>query len=60
VPRQRTPPQPSRTSLPPEDQAAYDSVVARQRSYDYESLVELYPAAHREAVETGLLRALGG
>ena len=56
----RTPPQPNRDSLPPEDQAAYDSVVERQHAYDYRPFAARFPEAHREAVESCLLQAIGG
>jgi alkylhydroperoxidase family enzyme len=44
-----TPPQPHRDALPPQERAAYDSVVARQRGYDYLALARLMPSAHRDA-----------
>lgn len=44
----------------PEDQAAYDSVVERQHAYDYRPFAARFPEAHREAVESCLLQAIGG
>jgi hypothetical protein len=60
MPTRHTPPQPSRDSLLPEDLAAYDSVVARQHAYDYVAFAEMFPSAHREAVDACLLQAIGG
>lgn len=44
-----TPPQPHRSAVPPEELAAYDRVVARQKAYDYGAFLQLLPAEHREA-----------
>lgn len=60
MPTRHTPAQPNRDSLPSGDLAAYDSVVARQHAYDYVAFAELFPAAHRDAVDACLLRAIGG
>ena len=35
-----TPPMPEREAIPPEELAAYDSVVARQTAYGYAGFVE--------------------
>src|SRR5262249_44925831 len=45
----RTPPQPRRSAVRPEEFAAYDRVVARQKSYDYRAFLELVPEEHRQA-----------
>jgi hypothetical protein len=54
-----TPFQPSRDTFDSEELTAYDAVVARQKFYDYEKLVELVPPEHKQVVRETVLDAAG-